>query len=63
MSSNNSKIWMAAAGLVVVAAGAYGIGRVFPPQGNTSGTIAPAERCVSARWWPCAAICRTILRR
>ena len=31
--------------------------------GSPAAAIAPAERCVSARWWPCAAICRTILPR
>ena len=38
---------MAAAGvvLVLVAGGAYIVGRVYPPMGaGTSGTIAPAER-------------------
>src|SRR6185369_17462912 len=43
--SNNSKIIVAGAAIVVAAVAAYGLGRVYPPQGaSTSGTIAPADR-------------------
>lgn len=40
---------LAAAGLVVVAAGAYSIGRVYPPIGPIAGTIAPADRYVESQ--------------
>ena len=42
--SNNAKMGVAAACLILVAAGAYSIGRVYPPMGNSAGTIAPADR-------------------
>ena len=47
--SNNAKMGVAAACLAVVAVGAYSIGRVFPPNGESVGTIAPAERYQSAQ--------------
>ena len=43
--SNNTRIVVAGAAVLVVAGAAYGIGRVYPPQGGgASGTIAPADR-------------------
>ena len=48
-AKNKSKVILAAAGVAVIAAGAYGLGRVYPPIGETSGTIAPAERYRSSQ--------------
>ena len=42
--SNNAKMGIALAGLVVVAGGLYTAGRINPPSGETAGTIAPAQR-------------------
>ena len=43
--SNNTRIVVAGAAVLVVAGIAYGVGRVYPPQGaSASGTIAPAQR-------------------
>ena len=47
--SNNAKMGIAATCLAVVAVGAYSIGRVFPPIGESAGTIAPAERYRSSQ--------------
>src|SRR5688572_11690178 len=48
-AKNNSKMILATVGVAVIAAGAYGLGRVYPPLGETSGTIAPAERYRSSQ--------------
>src|SRR5215210_6051066 len=45
-ASNNRKYFVSAA---LVVAGAYGIGRVYPPLGETAGTITPSERYVSSQ--------------
>jgi hypothetical protein len=37
------------AAVVAVGLGAYGLGRVYPPLGPSTGTVAPAERYVSAQ--------------
>src|SRR5678815_6031918 len=43
--SNNSKFLVSGAAILIVAGAAYGVGRIYPPQGGlSSGTIAPAER-------------------
>src|SRR5215218_5279243 len=43
--SNNSKFVVVGAAVLVAAVGAYGLGRIYPPQGGgTAGTIAPANR-------------------
>ena len=47
--NKNSRIFLATAGVAVIAAGAYGLGRVYPPLGETAGTIAPAERYRSSQ--------------
>ena len=40
--SNNTRIVVAGAAILVVAGVAYGVGRVYPPQGaSLSGTIQP----------------------
>ena len=46
---NNRKFLASGALVVIVAAGAYGLGRVYPPLGPSQGTIAPAERYVAAQ--------------
>ena len=46
-TSNNRKMILTTAGVLVVGLGAYGLGRVYPPLGPSSGTIAPAERYVN----------------
>ena len=43
-TANNRKYLMSGAALLVVAAGAYGLGRVYPPLGPSAGTIAPSQR-------------------
>ena len=45
----DSKVLLATVGVAVIAVGAYGLGRVYPPLGETSGTIAPAERYRSSQ--------------
>ena len=47
--SHNRKYLMSGALIAVVAIGAYGLGRVYPPLGPSEGTIAPAERYVSSQ--------------
>src|SRR5687768_967972 len=48
-ASENRKYLLTGLGVVVIAAGAYGLGRVYPPLGPTSGTISPAERHVDSQ--------------
>jgi hypothetical protein len=48
-STNSRKFLLSAAGVLVVAAGAYGVGRVYPPLGPTAGTIAPSDRYVASQ--------------
>ena len=48
-AKNKSKMILATVGVAVIAVGAYGLGRVYPPLGETSGTIAPAERYRSSQ--------------
>ena len=43
-TANNRKYLMSGAAVVLIAAGAYGVGRVYPPLGPSAGTIAPADR-------------------
>jgi len=43
-TANNRKYLMSGAALILVAAGAYGLGRVYPPLGPSAGTIAPSQR-------------------
>ena len=47
--SNNRKYLVSVAAIAVIAIGAYGLGRVYPPLGPTAGTIAPADRYVSSQ--------------
>src|SRR6187549_2207251 len=48
-TANNRKYLMSGAAIVLVAIGAYGLGRVYPPLGPSAGTIAPADRYQSAQ--------------
>ena len=48
-TANNRKYLATGAAILVVAAGAYGLGRVYPPLGPSAGTIAPAERYQSSQ--------------
>jgi len=43
-TANNRKYLMSGAAFILVAAGAYGLGRVYPPLGPSAGTIAPSQR-------------------
>ena len=47
--SNNRKMYLTTAGVLVFGLAAYGLGRVYPPLGPSAGTIAPAERYVSSQ--------------
>ena len=49
MVSNNKRYLVSAAVVAVVAVGAYGLGRVYPPLGPSAGTITPADRYVSSQ--------------
>ena len=42
-ASNNRKYLIAGAAVFAVAAGAYGLGRIYPPLGPTAGTISPQD--------------------
>ena len=46
---SNLKFWTTGAIIALTAIGAYGVGRVYPPQGPMAGTITPADRYVSAQ--------------
>lgn len=48
-TQNTRRYLMSGALVVAIAAGAYGIGRVYPPLGPSAGTIAPADRYVNAQ--------------
>ena len=49
-TASNQRRYLASAAIVLaVAAGAYTIGRVYPPLGPSAGTIAPADRYVEAQ--------------
>src|SRR5213592_618915 len=47
--SNKSKMYLTTAGVLAFGVAAYGLGRVYPPMGPSAGTIAPAQRYVSAQ--------------
>ena len=48
-TANNRKFLASGALVIVVAAGAYGLGRVYPPLGPSEGTIAPAARHIESQ--------------
>src|ERR1041384_6626538 len=48
-SSHNRRMILTGAAVVAVGLGAYGLGRVYPPLGPSSGTVAPAQRYVSSQ--------------
>ena len=41
--SHNRRYWLSGAVILAVAAGAYGVGRIYPPSGPSSGAIAVAQ--------------------
>ena len=43
ITSDNRRYWLAGGAVLAVALGAYGIGRVYPPIGPSSGAIAAAQ--------------------
>src|SRR3954453_15869322 len=47
--SNQQKMLLTTAGVLVFGLGAYGLGRVYPPLGPSAGTVAPAQRYVSSQ--------------
>src|SRR6185437_11574480 len=49
VTSNNRKMILTSAAVLVVGLGAYGLGRVYPPLGPSSGTVAPAQRYVNSQ--------------
>ena len=49
LSTNNRRMILTGAAVVAVGLGAYGLGRVYPPLGPSSGTVAPAQRYVSSQ--------------
>ena len=48
-ANNRTKYLMSGAAVILIAAGAYGLGRVYPPLGPSAGTVAPAQRYVSSQ--------------
>ena len=46
---SNRKYLVTGAAVLAIAAGAYGLGRVYPPLGPTAGTVGPADRYVSSQ--------------
>jgi hypothetical protein len=46
--SHNRRFLIVGAGIIAVAAGAYGIARLYPPLGPTAGTVSPAQNYVEA---------------
>lgn len=49
-TASNQRRYLASAAIVLaIAAGAYAVGRVYPPLGPSAGTIAPADRYVSSQ--------------
>jgi len=43
ITSPSRKAWIAGAAILAIAAGAYGVGRLYPPVGPSSGAIAAAQ--------------------
>src|SRR3954452_865404 len=48
-TKNNRKMILATAGVLAFGVAAYGLGRIYPPIGPSEGTVAPAQRYVSAQ--------------
>lgn len=48
-TKNNRKLMLTTAGILAFGVAAYGLGRVYPHVGPSQGTIAPADRYVSAQ--------------
>src|SRR5437868_15024684 len=47
--SNQQKMYLTTAGVLLFGVGAYGLGRVYPPLGPSEGTVGPAQRYVSSQ--------------
>ena len=48
-TSNNRRYLIAGAAVLAVAAGAYGLGRIYPPLGPVAGTVSSAQRYVDSQ--------------
>src|SRR4051812_5850391 len=48
-TTNQRKMYLTTAGVLVFGIAAYGLGRVYPPVGPSAGTVAPAQRYVSSQ--------------
>ncbi len=48
-SASNRNYLITGVAVIAIAAGAYGLGRVYPPLGPSAGTVSPAERYVSSQ--------------
>ena len=48
-TKNNRKLVLTAAGVLAFGIAAYGLGRIYPPLGPSSGTIGAAQRYVNAQ--------------
>src|SRR5947207_15252532 len=48
-TTNKSKMYLTTAGVLAFGVAAYGLGRVYAPMGPSAGTVAPAQRYVSAQ--------------
>ena len=46
-NKNNRRMILTTAGVLVFGIAAYGLGRVYPPLGETAGTVGPAQRYVA----------------
>src|SRR6478736_2943610 len=48
-TSNNRKLILTGAAVIAVGLGAYGLGRVYPPLGPSSGTVGASQRYVNSQ--------------
>src|SRR5205085_8323125 len=48
-TSNNRKMILTTAAIIAVGVGAYGLGRVYPPLGPSSGTVGASQRYVNSQ--------------
>ena len=48
-TSNNRRMILTGAAVIAIGLGAYGLGRVYPPLGPSSGTVGASQRYVNAQ--------------